>query len=83
VQLGGTFQGVGTKCVPYNPCIVLKGDMNCDGIVDFKDINPFVAILSGQTPCNAKNADTNCDNVIDFKDINPFVALLSGGTPCQ
>jgi hypothetical protein len=51
--------------------------------VDFKDINPFVAILSGTTPCNAANADTNCDNVIDFKDINPFVALLSGGTPCN
>jgi hypothetical protein len=62
---------------------VKKGDMNCDGVVDFKDINPFVAILSGATPCNAANADTNCDNVIDFKDINPFVALLSGGTPCQ
>jgi hypothetical protein len=61
----------------------MKGDMNCDGVVDFKDINPFVAILSGATPCNAANADTNCDNVIDFKDINPFVALLSGGTPCQ
>jgi hypothetical protein len=61
---------------------VKKGDMNCDGVVDFKDINPFVAILSGGTPCSAANADTNCDNVIDFKDINPFVALLSGGTPC-
>jgi hypothetical protein len=62
---------------------VKKGDMNCDGVVDFKDINPFVAILSGSTPCKAANADTNCDNVIDFKDINPFVALLSGGTPCN
>jgi hypothetical protein len=64
------------------PSAVRKGDMNCDGVVDFKDINPFVAILSGTAPCNAANADTNCDSVIDFKDINPFVALLSGGTPC-
>jgi hypothetical protein len=61
---------------------VCKGDMNCDGVVDFKDINPFVAILSGSTPCLAANADCNNDGVIDFKDINPFVALLSGGTTC-
>ena len=40
---------------------VLRGDMNCDGVVNFKDINPFVAILSGGTPCSFANADCNDD----------------------
>jgi hypothetical protein len=58
------------------------GDMNCDGVVDFKDINPFVAILSGTAPCNFNNADVNGDGAIDFKDINPFVAVLASGATC-
>ncbi len=59
------------------------GDMNCDGFVNFGDINPFVAILNGATPCSFANADVNGDGRIDFGDINPFVALLSGGGgPC-
>jgi endonuclease/exonuclease/phosphatase family metal-dependent hydrolase len=59
------------------------GDLNCDGTVDFHDINPFVLALSdatlyGQThpDCPITNADTNCDGTINFGDINPFVALL-------
>ncbi len=61
------------------------GDLNCDGSVDFGDINPFVLALSdpllyGQTfpGCPIDNADINCDGLVDFGDISPFVALLSG-----
>ncbi|MEW6251408.1 MAG: hypothetical protein AB1716_12230 [Planctomycetota bacterium] len=62
---------------------ICRGDCNCDGVVDFGDINPFVTVLSGGTPCNFDNCDVNGDGVIDFGDINPFVALLSaGGGPC-
>ena len=62
---------------------VCRGDCNCDGNVDFGDINPFVAVLSGGTPCNFDNCDVNGDGHIDFGDINPFVAILSaGGGPC-
>ena len=64
-----------------------SGDMNCDGVVNFKDINPFVAYLSDfsnwQTTyagCSPQNGDVNGDGTYpSFKDINPFVALLSGG----
>ncbi len=59
-----------------------RGDMNCDGLVNFADIDAFVAILSGGTPCNAYNADVNGDGHIDFGDIDPFVALLSSGATC-
>ena len=61
----------------------LTGDMNCDGVISFADINPFVLALTGQAAyqaafpnCNWLNADCNHDGVVDFADINPFVALL-------
>ena len=67
------------------------GDCNCDGRVDFGDINPFVLALSDfnawrtQFPnCPVANPDVNGDGHVDFGDINPFVALLSGGGgPCH
>jgi hypothetical protein len=61
-----------------------RGDLNCDSFVDFKDINPFVQLLSDPAGwaatypgCPPGNGDLNCDGAIDFKDINPFVARLS------
>jgi hypothetical protein len=62
-----------------------KGDLNCDGVVDFADINPFVLAVSDpagyaqQYPfCDRMNGDVNNDGVVDFTDINGFVSLLSG-----
>jgi hypothetical protein len=61
------------------------GDMNCDGTVDFGDINPFVLALTNPgvyattfPNCNIMNGDINQDGSVDFGDINPFVALLTG-----
>ena len=60
------------------------GDLNCDGALNFNDINPFVLALSdpagyGQRypDCNILNGDINGDGRVDFADINPFVALLA------
>jgi hypothetical protein len=58
------------------------GDVNCDGIVDFDDINPFVAAISGVLPCFLPNADINGDGWVDFDDINPFVVILSSSGTC-
>jgi hypothetical protein len=62
------------------------GDVNCDGVVDFDDINAFILALSDPATyhvafpdCNILNADCNGDGVIDFGDINAFVWILSGG----
>jgi hypothetical protein len=62
------------------------GDLNCDGVVDFRDINPFVLALvdptawqSAYPDCDLLNADINGDGEINFGDINPFVVLLSTG----
>lgn len=63
---------------------VLLGDLNCDGAVNFDDINPFVTALSDpaayaiQYPgCDILNGDCDGDGDVDFDDINAFVALLS------
>jgi hypothetical protein len=63
----------------------LPGDLNCDGGVDFGDINPFVLALVDPDlyatvfpNCNILNGDINGDGLVNFGDINPFVALLSG-----
>jgi len=62
----------------------LIGDMNCDGVVDIGDINPFVLALTDPTQyqqmypdCYIMNADINQDGVVDFGDINAFVVCLS------
>ena len=62
----------------------LTGDVNCDGTVDFADINPFVQVLTDgegyqgtYSGCWPENADINADGTVDFGDINPFVELLT------
>jgi hypothetical protein len=61
------------------------GDLNCDGSVDYSDINPFTQVLSNPAAyglaypdCDARRADVNGDGTINYADINSFVALLSG-----
>ncbi len=62
----------------------LPGDMDCDGVVGFGDINPFVlALVDGQATyeaafpdCDYQNADVSGNGSVGFDDINPFVALL-------
>ena len=61
----------------------LPGDMNCDGVVDYADINPFVAALQSQTMYTARypncrwlNADVNRNGQVNYADIGAFVRLL-------
>jgi hypothetical protein len=70
----------------YGPSAPLLGDLNCDGVVNFDDINPFVLALSDPAgyaaaypDCRLLNGDCDGDGDVDFDDINGFVALLSGG----
>lgn len=67
---------------PVSPPTGCRGDMNCDHEINFADIDPFVAILGGETPCNPYNADVNGDGQINFADIDPFVELLTSGATC-
>jgi hypothetical protein len=61
------------------------GDLNCDGAVDFDDIDPFILALSDPAGyqaaypgCARLLADDDGDGDVDFDDINPFVAKISG-----
>jgi hypothetical protein len=75
----------GLRFAPYPGAV---GDINCDGQVDFFDIDSFVVALGGEAPylaaypdCWWRSADADCDGDVDFFDIDPFVACL--GTECS
>ena len=66
-------------------CTFELGDLNCDGILDAFDIDPFVLALTNPDAYNAAYpdcdrmlADCNEDGIIDAFDIDPFVLLLTG-----
>ena len=56
---------------------VVLGDANCDGIVNFLDISPFIQLLTNG-PFKAE-ADINESGTVDFLDIAPFIGILSAG----
>jgi 6-phosphogluconolactonase (cycloisomerase 2 family) len=77
--------GIGPRSVAVWKPTIVPGDLNCDGGVDFGDINPFIQILTDfaawqatHPTCPPANGDVNTDGTIDFGDINPFIALLTG-----
>ena len=64
------------------------GDMNCDGVFNGADIDPFFLALgdpaayAAQFPkCNILNGDMNRDGTLNGGDIDPFFARL-GGASC-
>jgi len=64
----------------------IVGDLNCDGIVDLFDIDPFVlaltkpAVYYTQYPdCYRMAADANGDGIVNTFDIDSFVLLLANG----
>lgn len=64
---------------------VTPGDANCDGGIDFFDIDPFLLALfdpaayaSAWPQCDIASADVNRDAGVDFFDIDPFIAALFG-----
>ena len=66
--------------------VLLPGDLNCDGVVNFGDIDPFVLALTDAAgyvaafpDCDMSLADINGDGAVNFGDIDPFVELLTSG----
>ncbi|MEW6250348.1 MAG: M64 family metallopeptidase [Planctomycetota bacterium] len=65
--------------------VIYPGDLDCNRLIDFNDINPFVLALTDPQAyqahypsCPLQNGDVNGDGQVNFGDVNPFVALLSG-----
>ncbi|MBU0640494.1 MAG: hypothetical protein KKB50_16650 [Planctomycetes bacterium] len=61
------------------------GDLNCDGVIDTFDINPFILALQGpdyydpaHADCERLLADINADGAVNGFDIDAFIALLIG-----
>ncbi len=61
------------------------GDLNCDGLVNVFDIDPFVLALTdargyaaAYPGCDVRTADLNYDGAVNAFDIDPFVAVLTG-----
>lgn len=70
--------GVGMPTCPGE-----RGDTNCDGSVDFFDIDPFLVALFDPsaymaTYCGGSicAVDVDCGGNVDFFDIDPFLACL-------
>ena len=55
--------------------VVVFGDVNRNGFVNFSDIAPFISLLS--TGEFQAEADINGDGLVDFSDIAPFIGLLA------
>ncbi len=70
---------------PCPPCI--RGDANCDGLVNFFDVDPFVLALFNLSHYEADfcggdvcTADTDCSGAVNFLDIDTFVECLFGNS---
>jgi hypothetical protein len=88
-----TYLGNGTGCAP-NPCpqpATCVGDANCDGLVNWRDIDFFIAgqgdnranwlaqFDSGLPRCPFANLDTNQDGHVNWLDIDLFIARMNDG----
>ena len=69
----------------YGWPMTFTGDMNCDGEVNFGDVQPFANALADAgawqatyPDCNIMNGDVNGDGQFNFGDIQAFVGLLAG-----
>ena len=69
----------------FTALIPPPGDLNCDGVVDNFDVDPFVLAITDQTGyqaaypgCDYMLADINDDGSVNNFDIEPFVDLLTG-----
>ena len=63
----------------------VRGDLNCDGVVNAIDIEAFILALfdpdeyQRQYPdCDINLGDLNGDGVVNALDIEPFLGLLFG-----
>ena len=56
--------------------LLLLGDVNQDGMVNFLDISPFIGILSSGDI--QAEADIDQNGTVNFLDIAPFIGILAG-----
>ena len=71
---------------------ICPADSNCDGYVNWRDIDFFVAAMSGcdawgdmfllgKPTCSYLDNDVNGDCTVNWRDIDPFVARIGAICP--
>ena len=86
---GGGYSLTGGFWTITAPPSVLRGDCNCDGLVNNFDIDPFVLAISDPNAyglaypgCDILSADIDENGLVNNFDIDPFVlCLTNGGCP--
>lgn len=91
LQQGQTYVNIKTQMFPQGeirgqltiPPMQTPADMNCDGVLDGRDVEGLVrALLEPHTyttqypTCDINNGDTNSDGVVDLLDVPDFVSAL-------
>lgn len=83
---GGVYSLTGGFWAITAPPSVLRGDCNCDGLVNNFDIDPFVLAISDSAAyalaypgCDILSADIDENGLVNNFDIDPFVACISNG----
>ena len=61
--------------VILGPILCSSADVNCDGIVNFADVQAFVQLFQSLDPA----ADVNGDGAVNFADVQLFIALFNNG----
>ncbi len=67
--------GVDDLSLEIRGCPCAPADLNCDGVLDFFDIQEFLERFANQDP----RADMNNDGAFDFFDIQIYLDLFSNG----
>jgi hypothetical protein len=86
-NMGGYFGTGDWARLTANMCLCqvphIVGDLNCDGVINGYDIDPFVLALTSPAEyaaqfvdCDYMLADCNGDGEVNGYDIDPFVDLL-------
>jgi len=82
--------GIPDECMPVANC---PGDCNCDGLVNWRDIDYLIAGMNdnqvawqalfgvGVQTCAFLNCDTNLDQHVSWRDIDPFIVRMNTVCP--
>lgn len=68
----------GLKFIDEHFPVMLRGDVNADGIVDVDDVNAVINIILGKNlPGDyGGNADLNGDSLVDVDDVNEIINII-------
>lgn len=64
------------KIIAEHYGLILKGDVNCDGVVDSADVTEVTGVLAG-TKNDSDATDVNNDGVVNVEDLNDMLILTS------